>query len=174
MESQIRYKFIVIVIELFVALSVYSAVKEYVSFRLFFVIAFIMYWVLNYILSRLKFSRDISETLIYKVMPRAVFTNSWFGIMTGFAVVVGYLFGEFLDKYSSLVMFILVLIFGGYFVYKFVFHYNNILKRAWGLVALGFLIGMSFGYPYAHNAFVIIVFLVGYLVMYLSHEPGVF
>lgn len=166
-------QFVIIVLELFIALKVYQLVEQYdISMRLFFVIAFVMYWVLNWIFAKLELTRGLDNTLVFKVLPRTSYDNDWFGILSAAAVFIGFGFGEFLGMYGSLVLLILITAFLSYFVYRFVFNYDNILKHSWGLVLLGFVIGMAFGYPFTNGLIIVVIFLLSYVVMYLSQDPG--
>lgn len=166
-------QFIIIVLELFIALKAYQILKQYgISMRLFFVIAFVLYWVLNWIFAKLELTRGLDNTIVFKILPRTSFSNDWFGILIAVSVFLGFGFGEFLGAYGSLVLLALVAGFLGYFAYRFIFDYDNMLKHSWGLVMLGFIIGMSFGYPFTNGVIIVAIFLVGYLVMYLSQDPG--
>ena len=164
-------QFFIILVQLFIALQVFKLLHATlgISVQLYFLLMFIGFWVLNHLFSKIELARGLDDTLLFKIAPRTTFTNDWFGILTALAIVAGFFFSLRLPSFFLIIAIIAIL---GYFSYRLIFKFENLLRHSWGLVLLGFIIGMAIGNPFANTPVVIGVFIVAYLVMYVSQLPG--
>ncbi|MFH1591337.1 MAG: hypothetical protein ABIC95_05425 [archaeon] len=163
-------RFFIILFELFIVLMLYKMLHERtgLSFGLFFVLLFVLFWLINWLIGALTLGKNIQETLILKMFPRAQFSNDWFGVLTAAAILGGFFIGLLMP--TVLVVLLLMALFG-YYAYRLTMDRHNILRHSWGMVALGFFFGLLFGTDASSLPFVIVVFVVGFVAMYLSTAP---
>jgi len=162
-------RFLIILAEFFIVLKLYSLWNETTGFDagFFFVLAFIGFWVFNWVLGKLLLGPNPQETIMFKFMPRMAFSNDWFGILVAGSIIFGFFFSKLIG--SAFVAYLIIMICILY-AYKLVKDKKNILKHSYGLVLLGFIFGMAFGNHYTSNIVVVLIFLIAMVFMYLSAE----
>lgn len=165
-------RFLIILVELFVILKIYDVAKDKIglSLNLYLIILFIFFWIFNFFLSKIEFGRGVDDTLVYKLLPRMIFSSDWFGIGIAAAILAGFFFSKLL---GSAFLVVLVVLFLGIFAYMIIRNRKNILRHSWGLVLLGFIFGVGIGNRFLTDGlFVIAFFLICGFILYMSSSPG--
>ncbi len=162
---------LIIFVELFLILNLYLLLRDTIalSFSAFLLIAFVLFWFLNFFLSHIQFGPSVQETLFFKMLPRMQFSSDLFGILIALAIVFGFFFAKLLGS-AFLVYLIIVLL--GVFAVRLIYFRKNLLRTSWGLAVVGFLFGIAIGNRYANDLIILILFLIGGLFLYLGHHPG--
>lgn len=164
-------RFAIILVELFVILKIYDVTREKIGlpFDLYLVILFIMLWVFNIFLSKIDLGKSVQDSMIYKILPRMLFSSDWFGIGTGAAILGGFFLSKSL---GSAFLVYLVIAFFGIFAYLLIIQRKNILRHSWGLVILGFVFGVAIGNKFTNNIFIVGIFVLGGVLLYITTSPG--
>ena len=164
-------RFLLILVELFIILKIYDVAKESINMQLstYLVLLFIFLWVFNIILSKIELGKGIPDTLIFRILPRMLFSSDWFGIGVGAAILAGFYFSKFI---GSLFLVFCFIVFLGIAAFRLVMNRENILRHSWGLLLLGFVFGVAIGNRFTSNVFIVAVFLIGGLVLYITTTPG--
>ena len=164
-------RFLIILVELFVLLKIYDVAKDKIGLPLnvYLVIVFIFFWIFNFFLAKIEFGRGVDDTLVYKLLPRMIFSSDWFGIGVAAAIVAGFFFSKLLGSAFLVYLFIL---FFAIFAFMLIRKRKNILRHSWGLVMLGFVFGVGIGSRFASKPFVLVFFLICGFVLYITSSPG--
>jgi len=164
-------RFLIILVELFVILKIYDVAKEKIGLSLnaYLVIVFILFWILNFFLSKIEFHKGVDETIFFNIMPRMIFSSDWFGIGVAAAIIAGFFFSKLLG--SAFLVYLLIAFFL-IFAYILIQHRKNILRQSWGLIVLGFLFGVGIGNRFTNTGFIVAVFLICGFVLYMTSSPG--
>lgn len=170
-KSKVRQWWILIA-EFFFIIKIYDWISGPSGFdpATYFIIAFILFWFLNYIFFyKWNISRSPASTLTFKYGGRSAFTDDFFGIGVAVAIIFGYGLGKAISN-TGIIIFLIIFVIA--FAYRLIFSYDNILKRTWGLIIMGFIFGMSLATPITNNIIVIVIFALMHFVMFLSKDPG--
>lgn len=161
-------RFFVIIFELFIVLKIYDLWRDRIGLSLasYIIFVFILFWVLNLILSKLSLSASWQTNVVAKFWSRMKFSDDWFGFFLFFSVV----FGFFLSKlFDNLFIYLLIFVVGIVIVYKL---FSEKKYKDYGLYISAFLLGIAFGTEFTNHPFIIFIFLLGFVLMYFLVGPG--
>ena len=164
-------RFLIILVELFIILKLYDILKEGIgiSFNVYLVIVFVLFWLMNIVLSKIEFHKGVQDTLLFKVMPRMIFNSDWFGIGAAAAIIAGFFFSKLLG--SAFIVYLAIALFA-IFSYALIYRRMNIFRHSRGLIILGFLFGIAIGNRFTNTVFVVAAFLICGFVLYMTTTPG--
>ncbi len=164
-------RFFIILFELFLVLKLYEAWHRYTGLDIgsFFMLAFVFFWLLNWLLGNAQLTRAWQSTIISKIFPRFKFSNDWFGILVAGAIVSGFFVAQWLSNDFASGLLIIAL---GYVAYRLKMKKKSLIKHSWGVVVLGTIFGLAFGSSWTSIPVIITIFAIGHIAMYLSSQPG--
>ena len=164
-------RFLIILVELFLILQLYQLLRDTLGlpFNVFLLVFFVFFWFFNYFLAKIQVAGGNQSTIIFKILPRMQFSSDLFGVLIAFAIVLGFFAAQALG--SAFMVYVLIVLVGAFAV-RLLYFKRNLLRSSWGLSLLGFCFGVAIGNHYVNHVVLVILFLIGGLFLYLSHQPG--
>jgi len=163
-------RFFVIVFELFIILKLYDWLNTTIglSFEAFLVLGFAFFWLLNYFVSKVELGREVPDTILCKLFPQMRFSSEWTSIFIASSIVVGFFLSRLILGSAFLVY---IIVFMLALVVAKLFSEKSAKEKSYTLLILAFMFGLIMGNKYSNHVVVIAVFVIGYVIMYLTSQP---
>ncbi len=156
-------------VQLFIIFKSYDLLNKStgMSFRTFLLVAFILFWIINYLASKLYLARDIPHTLLRTILPVLKPSADWFtiGIITG--VAVGFFVGRGIPGALSLLL--LLVIAGASFK---LLTLKGEEEKMWGAIVLSIGFGIITASPLFSKSAFLVLFAFGYIILYIVSEDS--
>lgn len=164
-------KFIFLLIQLFFILKLFSWWERTTGLGLgaYLIVFFIVFWIINWIFGQIELGRPVSNTIIFKILPKFTFTQDWFGFLVVISTAVGFFLSRALVG-SAIVTYIAVIL--GFILAYLYYQKGDLRHKLISLLCVAFVFGIGLGSRFTSNSIIVFLFIVANVLLYFLSEAG--